>query len=80
LLQILLSKYGDLEALWAPGGASLQDSLLNLPLYAMQLLLASDKLKVSIMYSVILLGPDCGYLLVDCSMQGIPTAHNKAVV
>ena len=23
LLQILLSKYGDLEALWAPGGASL---------------------------------------------------------
>ena len=60
--------------------ASLEDSLLNLPLYAMQLLLASDKLKVSIMYSVMLLGPDCGYLLVDCSMLGIPTAHNKAVV
>jgi hypothetical protein len=42
----LLSKYGNLEAVWAPGNASLQDSLLALPLSAMELLLASDKLKV----------------------------------
>jgi hypothetical protein len=48
LEQILLSKYGDLEAVWAPGGASLQESLLTLPLYAMELLLASDKIKVSL--------------------------------
>jgi hypothetical protein len=46
LEQILLTKYGDLEAVWAPGGGSLQESLLALPLYAMELLLASDKLKV----------------------------------
>jgi hypothetical protein len=44
--RVLLSKYGDLEAVWAPDGASLQDSLLALPLYAMEVLLASDKLKV----------------------------------
>jgi hypothetical protein len=47
LQQILLTKYGDLEAVWAPGGGSLQVSLMALPLYAMELLLASDKLKVS---------------------------------
>jgi hypothetical protein len=44
--RVLLSKYGDLEAVWTPGGASLQESMLALPLYAMELLLASDKLKV----------------------------------
>jgi hypothetical protein len=44
--QVLLSKYGNLEAVWAPGNTLLQDSLLALPLYAMELLLASDKLKV----------------------------------
>jgi hypothetical protein len=42
----LLSKYGDLETLWAPDGASLQQSLMALPLHAMELLLASDKLEV----------------------------------
>jgi hypothetical protein len=46
LEQVLLSKYGDLEAVWAPEGVSLQNSLMALPLYAMELLLASDKLKV----------------------------------
>jgi hypothetical protein len=49
LEQILLSKYGDLEAVWAPDGASLQESLLALPLLFMELLLASDKLKVGAM-------------------------------
>ena len=44
--QALLSKYGDLEAVWEPGATSLQESLLALPLHAMELLLASDKLKV----------------------------------
>jgi hypothetical protein len=44
--QVLFSRFGDLEAVWAPGGAALQDSLMLLPLPAMQLLLASDKLKV----------------------------------
>jgi hypothetical protein len=43
---VLLSKYGALEAVWASDAASLQASLLALPLYAMELLLASDKLKV----------------------------------
>ena len=47
--QILLSKYGDLEAVWAPDGASLQESLLALPLFSMELLLASNKLKVGAM-------------------------------
>lgn len=42
----LLSKYGDLEAVWAPGGAPLRKSLLALPLPAMELLLGSDELKV----------------------------------
>jgi hypothetical protein len=42
----LLSKYGNLEAVWGPAGASLQEPLLALPLHAMELLLASDKLKV----------------------------------
>jgi hypothetical protein len=44
--QALLSKYGDLEAVWAPSGGSLQKALLKLPLHAVELLLASDKLKV----------------------------------
>ena len=44
--RVLLSKYGDLEAVWAPGGTALQKSLLGLPLNAMELLLASDRLKV----------------------------------
>jgi hypothetical protein len=47
LAQALLSKHGDLEAVWAQGGAALQASLLDLPLHAMELLLASDKLKVN---------------------------------
>ena len=47
LEQALLSKYGDLEAVWAQGAAALQQSLFDLPLLAMELLLASDKLKVS---------------------------------
>jgi hypothetical protein len=52
LERALLSEYGDLEAVWNPAGwtcsavASSQESLLALPLYAMELLLASDKLKV----------------------------------
>lgn len=33
--QVLLSKYGDLEAVWAPGAAALQESLMKLPLSAM---------------------------------------------
>ena len=41
---VLLSQYGDLEAVWA--SLALQESLLALPLHAMELLLASDKLKV----------------------------------
>jgi hypothetical protein len=42
----LLCKHGDLEAVWAPTAAALQESLLALPLHAMELLLASSKLKV----------------------------------
>jgi hypothetical protein len=48
----LLSKYGNLEAVWGPAGASLQEPLLALPLHAMELLLASDKLKVKLVYSL----------------------------
>jgi hypothetical protein len=47
--QALLSKYGNLEAVLDPAGPDgtlLQDSLLGLPLQAMEQLLASDKLKV----------------------------------
>jgi hypothetical protein len=51
LEQAVLSKYGDLEAVWAPDGAALQESLLDLPLHAIELLLASDKLKVSLTVS-----------------------------
>jgi hypothetical protein len=49
LEHILLCKYDDLEAVWAPDavGASLQKGLLDLPLYAMELLLASDRLQVN---------------------------------
>jgi hypothetical protein len=46
LEQAVVGKFGDLEAVWGPDGASLQESLLALPLHAMELLLASDKLKV----------------------------------
>lgn len=42
----VLSKYGNLEAMWGPAGASLQESLLRLPLPAIGIMLASDKLKV----------------------------------
>jgi hypothetical protein len=42
----LLSMYGDLEAVWDATGAALQESLLELPIHAMELLLASDKLQV----------------------------------
>jgi hypothetical protein len=45
----LLSKYGDLEAVWAPDAVSLQESLLELPLHVMELLLASDRLKVCVL-------------------------------
>jgi hypothetical protein len=46
LERALLAKYGDLEAVWGPGGASLLEPLLALPFHAMELLLASHKLKV----------------------------------
>ena len=51
LERALLSEYGHLDAVWNPewtcsAVASSQESLLALPLYAMELLLASDKLKV----------------------------------
>ena len=44
----LLSTYGELDVVWSAEAsfACLQESLLQLPLYAMELLLASDKLKV----------------------------------
>jgi len=41
---VLLNKLGDVAAVW--GDAELQELLLGLPLAAMELLLASDKLKV----------------------------------
>ena len=43
----LLTRYGDLEAVWDATGAALQESLLALPLQAMELLLASDEVEVS---------------------------------
>jgi hypothetical protein len=39
----LLCPYGDLEAVWSPGSTSLQESLLALPLQAVELLLASNE-------------------------------------
>lgn len=45
LKQVLLSKYGDLEAVWQD--AELQKQLLHLPLQAMELLLSCDELVVS---------------------------------
>jgi hypothetical protein len=45
LEHLLLSRYGDLEAVWGPERASLQQLLLKLPPYAMEVLLASNKLK-----------------------------------
>jgi uncharacterized protein YegL len=50
--QALLSKYGNLEAVWDPAGpygTILQNALLGLPLQAMEQLLAADKLKVRAM-------------------------------
>ena len=49
LEQALLRKFGDLEAVWGASAASsaLQQSLLALPPAAMDLLLASSKLRVS---------------------------------
>ncbi len=47
----LLSKFGDLEAVWRPANAALQESLLALPLHNMELLLASDELKVGVIQS-----------------------------
>ena len=44
LKSVLLSLFGDLEAVWAD--AELQKQLLNLPLPAMELLLSCDDLKV----------------------------------
>jgi len=41
---VLLNQLGDVEAVW--GDAELQELLLGLPLAAMELLLASDELKV----------------------------------
>jgi hypothetical protein len=46
LTRLLLSKWGDLEAVWSPAGTALHESLLGLPLCAVELLLASDRLKV----------------------------------
>jgi hypothetical protein len=46
LERVLLGIYGDLEAVWGPAGGTLQESLMRLPLHAMEMLLASDKLKV----------------------------------
>jgi hypothetical protein len=42
LEQALLDEFRDLEAVWSPGGASMQPSLLALSLDAMRALLASD--------------------------------------
>jgi hypothetical protein len=44
LKSVLLSLLGDLEAVWAD--CSLRDTLLGLPLHAMELLLSCDELKV----------------------------------
>lgn len=44
LRKVLLSVFGDLEAVWAD--QALQQQLLGLPLHAMKLLLSCDKLKV----------------------------------
>ena len=44
LKSVLLQLLGDLEAVWADSG--LQDSLLGLPLHAIELLLSCDELKV----------------------------------
>jgi hypothetical protein len=44
LKSVLLSLFGDLEAVWAD--PSLQDTLLGLPLHAMELLLSCNELKV----------------------------------
>jgi hypothetical protein len=41
---VLLSVFGDLEAVWAD--AALQEQLLGLPLSSMELLLSCDELKV----------------------------------
>jgi hypothetical protein len=45
LHQTLFDRLGDLEAVWADAG--LRQSLLNLPVQTMELLLSSDSLKVS---------------------------------
>ena len=47
LKSVLLALLGDLEAVWADH--RLQDTLLGLPLHAMELLLSCDELKVSVM-------------------------------
>jgi hypothetical protein len=44
LRQTLFGRFGDLEAVWADAG--LRESLLNLPVQVMELLLSSDNLKV----------------------------------
>jgi hypothetical protein len=44
--EALLGKFGNLEAVWDATAGLLQELLLQLPLHAMELLLASDKLKV----------------------------------
>ena len=46
--QAWLTKYGDLVSVWGPLNSTLQESLLVLPLHPMELLLASDKLKVRV--------------------------------
>lgn len=43
--RVLLGRFGDLEAVWAD--ASLQEALMQQPLPAMELLLASEDIKVS---------------------------------
>jgi hypothetical protein len=49
LRKVLLSVFGDLEAVWAD--ETLQQRLLGLPLHAMKLLLSCDELKVRFAYA-----------------------------
>jgi hypothetical protein len=68
LEEALLGRYGNLEAVWNSQRSALQDSLLQLPLHAMELLLASDQLKVSLQ-SV----RNPGLRLLPCCMQCVHT-------
>jgi hypothetical protein len=64
----LLSKYGCLEAVWGPDCTELQESLLALPMQAVQVLLASGKLKVRAFNLVLKCGgPECFCFQVSCT-------------